>query len=337
VINNTQAFVSYIEGEIHFDILDDDDLPDIATSNRQNLDEHDERVQQLVTITKQIVTNLISKRTDLADTIKKQEDALKNRQDANAKKQFTREVETEVEGLAKLTSSEKSSLTTILTNKIKGDVVPKSDYLIFLSHSRNDKIITDFIYQLLKSRGAKDSEFFYTSRDDAVEQYDNVDSLAIQIKNNFLKENVLLMYLTSIAYKSSEFCMFEGGAGWATRSVGEYIVLSLTHEEIPQFITNGKLEFCIERNETIELNRSTYLFLRGMLNRMIEHLNAGRRANADTEIVLFDESDIPSDLHLSQQSEDVRDYMDKDITEHWNFYVGNHLESYIKTRHNGKT
>ncbi|RCX20157.1 hypothetical protein DFR58_102230 [Anaerobacterium chartisolvens] len=34
VINNTQAFVNYIEGEIHFDILDEDDLPDIATSNR---------------------------------------------------------------------------------------------------------------------------------------------------------------------------------------------------------------------------------------------------------------------------------------------------------------
>ena len=71
VINNTQAFVSYIEGEIHFDILDDDDLPDIATSNRQNLDEHDDRVQLLVSIVKKIVTNLITKRTDLAETIKK--------------------------------------------------------------------------------------------------------------------------------------------------------------------------------------------------------------------------------------------------------------------------
>ncbi|MEG0275112.1 MAG: hypothetical protein RR690_08280, partial [Longicatena sp.] len=44
-IENTQAFVNYIEGEIHFDLLDEDDMPDIATSNRQNLDEHDARVQ----------------------------------------------------------------------------------------------------------------------------------------------------------------------------------------------------------------------------------------------------------------------------------------------------
>ena len=61
-LGNTQAFVNYIEGEIHFDLLDEDDLPDIATSNRQNLDEHDERVALLVDIVKSIISDLISKR-----------------------------------------------------------------------------------------------------------------------------------------------------------------------------------------------------------------------------------------------------------------------------------
>ena len=220
----------------------------------------------------------------------------------------------------------------MLTNKIKGDVVPKSDYIIFLSHSSKDKIITNFIYQLLKYQGAKDSEFFYTSRDDTVEQYDNIDSLSIQIKNNFLKENVLLMYLTSNAYKRSEFCMFEGGAGWATRSVGEYIVLSLTHDEIPKFITNGKLEFCLEKGNTIELSKQIYLFVRNMLNRMIDHLNAGRRANAESEIPLFEEIEIPSDLQLSQQGKTIKDYMDKNIIEHWDFYITNNLTAYMAER-----
>lgn len=34
-VKNTQAFANYIEGEISFDILDDNELGDIATSNRQ--------------------------------------------------------------------------------------------------------------------------------------------------------------------------------------------------------------------------------------------------------------------------------------------------------------
>lgn len=261
VINNTQAFVNYIEGEIHFDILDEDDLPDIATSNRQSLDEHDPRVLLLVEIVKKVVTNLIGKRNDLAEKIRKQQNNLLAKQNDNAKKQFTKEVESEVENFSGLTKSQKSTLTTIVANKIKGDVVPKSDYIVFISHSRQDKIITDFIYHILKYKGAKDSEFFYTSRDDDVKQYENPESLAIQIKQNILKDNVLLLYLTSNAYKASEFCMFEGGAGWATRSVGEYIVLSLTYPEIPQFITNGKLEFCVEKDKNIPLDRPTYLFM----------------------------------------------------------------------------
>lgn len=333
VINNTQAFVNYIEGEIHFDILDEDDLPDIATSNRQNLDEHDPRVQLLVEIIKKIVTSLIGKRTDLAKLINQAQDGLLNQQNDNAKKQFTKEVETEVENFSGLSKSQKSTLTTIVSNKIKGDVVPKSDYIIFISHSSKDKIITHFIYQLLKFKGAIDSEFFYTSRDDTVDQYANIESLSIQIKNNFLKENVLLMYLTSNEYKNSEFCMFEGGAGWATRSVGDYIVLSLTYQEVPKFITNGKLEFSLESNRDIKLGRQTYLFIRNMLNMMINHFNAGRRANAESEMPLFDEIDIPADLKLAQDGKCIEDYMDKDIKEHWDFYITQNLDEYMKQRY----
>lgn len=333
VINNTQAFVNYIEGEIHFDILDEDDLPDIATSNRQSLDEHDPRVLLLVKIVKKVVTNLIGKRTDLAEQIKKQQDNLLAKQNDNAKKQFAKEVESEVENFSNLTKPQKSSLTTIVANKIKGDVVPKSDYIVFISHSREDKIITDFIYNILKYKGAKDSEFFYTSRDDNVDQYGNPESLAVQIKQNIIRNNSLLLYLTSNAYKASEFCMFEGGAGWATRSVGEYIVLSLTYPEMPKFITNGKLEFCLEKNKDIPLDRPTYLFVLKMLNNIIRHLNAGRRANAENEIPEFAEAIIPSDLELSKQKKLVTDYMDNDIKEHWNFYITKKLQPYMNKRY----
>lgn len=127
------------------------DLPDIATSNRQNLDEHDNRVQKLVEIVKKIVSNLITKRADLAEKIKKNEEDLKVKQESNAKRQFAKEVENEVSNFEMLSTDEQASLNTIIASKIKGDVVPKSDYLIFLSHSSTDKIITDFIYQLLKS------------------------------------------------------------------------------------------------------------------------------------------------------------------------------------------
>ena len=333
VINNTQAFVNYIEGEIHFDVLDEDDLPDIATSNRQGLDEHDERVRLLVKITSKIVQQLISKRTALSERIKKEQGRLINRQNDNAKKRFVKEVETEVASFGGLTAAEKTSLTTVVSNKIKGDVSPKSDFLVFISHSREDKCITDFIYYLLKSKGAKDSEFFYTSREDNVDQYQNTESLANQIKNNIVRDNVLLLYLTSNAYKNSEFCMFEGGAGWATKSVGDYIALSLTYSELPKFITNGKLEFTLEKARDIPLDRPAYLFIRGMLNHIIQHLNAGRIANGEPEISFFSEDELPTDLELNKQGKHIEEFYDSDIKEHWDFYVKKNVKEYLSKRY----
>ena len=68
-VKNTQAFSNYIEGEISFDILDADELGDIATSNRQGFVENDERVQLLIEILKPIINNLIRTRIKLANQI----------------------------------------------------------------------------------------------------------------------------------------------------------------------------------------------------------------------------------------------------------------------------
>lgn len=72
-LKNTQAFSNYIEGEISFDILDNDILPDIATTNRQGFEDENDRVQLLVEILKPIVNSLIRQRIKIADTIKAEE------------------------------------------------------------------------------------------------------------------------------------------------------------------------------------------------------------------------------------------------------------------------
>lgn len=68
-LKNTQAFASYIEGEINFDILDDNDLEDISTSNREGYLISDLRVQKLLSILKEIVGSLIRKRVKIGNDI----------------------------------------------------------------------------------------------------------------------------------------------------------------------------------------------------------------------------------------------------------------------------
>ena len=71
-LDNTQAFSNYIEGEISFDVLDDDDFEDISTSNREGYNKSDERVQMLIKVVKPIVTSLIGARARIGQTINKE-------------------------------------------------------------------------------------------------------------------------------------------------------------------------------------------------------------------------------------------------------------------------
>ena len=72
-VKNTQAFANYIEGEISFDILDDNELGDIATSNRQGFVEDNERVQLLIDILKPIINALIRARSSIGTQINAEE------------------------------------------------------------------------------------------------------------------------------------------------------------------------------------------------------------------------------------------------------------------------
>lgn len=61
-LRNTQAFSNYIEGEISFDVLDDDLFEDISTSSREGFKRDDPRVEKLLDIVGKIVNRLISER-----------------------------------------------------------------------------------------------------------------------------------------------------------------------------------------------------------------------------------------------------------------------------------
>lgn len=78
LLNNTQAFSNYIEGEISFDLLDEDDLEDIATSNRQGYNEIDGRIKLLKEILTPIIDSLIKARLKFSKIIKIQIDEYHN-------------------------------------------------------------------------------------------------------------------------------------------------------------------------------------------------------------------------------------------------------------------
>ena len=71
-ITNTQAFANYIEGEICFDILDDDRFEDISTSNREGYKKDDIRVRKLLEVVGAIVQKLINDRVTIGTSLNKE-------------------------------------------------------------------------------------------------------------------------------------------------------------------------------------------------------------------------------------------------------------------------
>jgi signal transduction histidine kinase len=91
-MHNTQAFGKYIEGEIHFDILDNNDLPDISTADRQDYKEDNDRIQKLVEILKPIIVALIKSRVDIGHQIRKEEEKYQEAKE-NEQKEKTEKAE----------------------------------------------------------------------------------------------------------------------------------------------------------------------------------------------------------------------------------------------------
>lgn len=86
-MKNTQAFSNYIEGEISFDILDNNQLEDIATSNRQGFVEDDERIVLLISLLKPIIGYLIRQRVKLGSIVNQEEDAYRKKEKERLEKE----------------------------------------------------------------------------------------------------------------------------------------------------------------------------------------------------------------------------------------------------------
>ena len=339
ILNSTATYANYIEGEIHFDLLDDDALVDIATSNRQSVDEHDARVELLQELLRPIIRELINKRTVLASEMREEERKILAERRNVAKSQFITEVSNELEQIPDMKQEDRSKLTTVIANKVVGDVTLKDEYVVFFSHSSKDKAIGDFFYQLLLDVGVDKSEMFYTSRDDDVSRNVDKTPLSDQIKKCIVKKNTLLFYLIGHKYKKSEFCMFEGGAGWATRAIGEYPILAIKHGHIPKFLTNGKDEFHLFDNATgtISLDRNNYVKVVYILNVLIGHINNGRNVRGESLVPLFKTTPIPDKVKLARLKKSEQDYMDEKIKEYWKVYVEKTMPQYLEDLKNDES
>lgn len=85
-IASSQALANYIEGEISFDVLDDDAFEDASTSNREGYSVNDPRIRVLIDAVNPIVNALISERNRIGGIINQEIEVIRQRKKAEEQK-----------------------------------------------------------------------------------------------------------------------------------------------------------------------------------------------------------------------------------------------------------
>ncbi len=94
--------------------------------------------------------------------------------------------------------------------------------------------------------------------------------------------------------------MFEGGAAWATRGAEDYLINFDEYDLIPDYL-NQKGEFLLNLTQNSDLSKGDfYNQLINTLNKLIEHINIGRKMKAAEEVPLFNNIEFPDKVELSQ-------------------------------------
>lgn len=325
IINNTQVFVNFVEGEISFDLLDDNDFPDIATTSRQSMDENDGRIIYLAEQMKSVITKLIRSRQKIRRTMSETEDTLNKNSDNEAKRELSKTLDKTIDTFSSDNDYKPFSESpteyfneikaTILKN-VKGETL-KKNYKVFFSHSRKNKKILDFYFYLLRDRGVKDEEMFYTSKDNhpEINLRENLSEIS---KKSIIDTSTAMFFYSSEDFTKSEYCMFEGGAAWATRTPDDIYVTFDNFKFVPKYLKPGE-DFLLEINDQTDiLAGDNYNRVIQSLNFLINHINKGRLINLESEVSVFKEVIFPDKVH---QGNGAKPNLNKKIIEYWNAYI----------------
>ena len=322
-LNLTEQYANYLEGELQFDLLDEDELPDIATTSRESFDTEDPRFTTLCILVRNWAQRLINERSKIA-----QDEKLKlAKATLKANNSYAHRISQSIDKLGisdKAAQDLKQEVQLGLTREDplaeNEQVEAKGEYRVFISHASRDKVLTDIVYDTLIQHGAEADEIFYTSKDaTSVSDEKRHAQLGPMILEAITSSATKIVYLTSSSFRNSIYCCFEGGAGWATRAVAEYELITTRYGLKPDWLDHDlPTTELINHEGKLELNRNTYLLFVEAINHLIDHLNIGRNIQNKDLITPIEETKLPSTEEL--------DFEGKSIDEYYNFELAYRIE-----------
>lgn len=231
----------YVVGQLHIDVFEQSDLPDMALSNRQGYKADDPRYQKMLEYVRNILlTDVLKKReiyVDLKNLAKEQERIHKQAMDEDSlkksvetfRKKTTSDILRRLNLQQETTSTNAENIINEVINEnspelgIKSKVDSQKKKLL-ISQTYKDKDLADIIYKMLIFNGAKAEDIIYSNCDDEISRIPEGDTGKSGIYNylkrffvdSYSTQKIYVLFVTSNDSKLSWGALTEVGAAWIT-------------------------------------------------------------------------------------------------------------------------
>ena len=235
----------YVVGQLHVDIFELTELPDMALSNRQGYKSDDPRYQAVLDYVRKVLLPDILKMRDIFVSLgkKKKEEAKLDQQRQN-EASFRRSVDTFRKNTAKkaaakisdrlgISTEQVEAVENILSEEINSNspdmgiksIIDSQKKKILISQTYPDKDLADIVYKMLVFNNVPPEDIIYTNCDDEISRIPEGDVGSSGIYNylrdffvdSYSTQKMYVIFVTSHNTKRSWGALTEVGAAWITQ------------------------------------------------------------------------------------------------------------------------
>lgn len=228
---------AYVIGEVYADLFEDDDLADMAISNRRGYDETDPRYVQLIRIITEVVSFITRRKEDI-NKQKKKDSELKGANSIKAR--FTAQSpKTQQAVKDKFSPAEQKDFQEELFQFGRAISLANGTKRIFISHKTECAVFGKFLVRCYELIGMNVREsIIFTSMSELGVPYDQ--DIYDYLKDCF-RDDLYVIFLFSRSFYNSNVCIAETGAAWATNKKYSNVVIDMGFGGIDKPINNSQI------------------------------------------------------------------------------------------------
>jgi hypothetical protein len=269
----------YVSGQLHIDLFEETELPDMALSNRQGYKDDDIRYVEVINYVRDtLLPEAVALRKRYSDYKNEDKRAAKLAREKEVEKRLEEaygkyktetasRIRQKIEGLLSRYPVKPSELD--IEGIVQGEVSAAMPMLglkkdadenkkrILISHTSADKCLADVIYEMLIYNDIPKEDIIYTNSENEVSRIPKRTDIFEYLRSFFVdsrsNQKIYVIYVTSNDMYRAWAAVAEVGAGWITKSNHEIFNI-VDHRPQPPLVVTTEYHNSVKEGTSIKMN-----------------------------------------------------------------------------------